>query len=40
VAAAVIGAPVDPWMFEYLGSLQMPAALDNLKILDFSRVLA
>jgi crotonobetainyl-CoA:carnitine CoA-transferase CaiB-like acyl-CoA transferase len=27
-------------MFEYLGSLQMPAALDNLKILDFSRVLA
>jgi crotonobetainyl-CoA:carnitine CoA-transferase CaiB-like acyl-CoA transferase len=31
---------VDRWIFEYLGSLQMTAALDNLKILDFSRVLA
>jgi crotonobetainyl-CoA:carnitine CoA-transferase CaiB-like acyl-CoA transferase len=40
--AAVMGALllVDRWIFEYLGSLHVTAALDNLKILDFSRVLA
>jgi crotonobetainyl-CoA:carnitine CoA-transferase CaiB-like acyl-CoA transferase len=40
--AAVMGALllVDRWIFEYLGSSHMTAALDNLKILDFSRVLA